>query len=649
MREFLKSLGLPRPSHQLLSTIHHITRGLPLFIQEIVNHLIQKGNLQERKDHFVANYASIAMVSLPQDIQSAFAIRVKNLSETCRQTLTTASVLGEHFSLDRLDIVSNLHIEELLDALEEELHQRLIFEEEEAFQFSHALIRQAFYKELSAVRRRRIHLKIAQALEQMDETSVDEYLLEIAYHLVEAGNQAEPSQLVRYARRAGHQAFSIFAWSDAARYYEAALGAAKALDMSPQDMAELHYLAGLSHYRNTDVGPVLDHYDKAINLYRISGNIRELAKTLVEQTVTHITLSSIPLGTLADLQPLQEMLEKLGDDEPALRGRIATVMSQSYRIARQPEEARLMAENALEIGQSIQDDYLCADACTSLSLAHFNGMDVQAAFNSLKTAQMYASRTTDLILQSWPIGRLPLSQALLGNLHEAEESALQSVDFTIQTQAWGENSLAHSHLASIAVAKGHFEIAKQRAHETMLMVDRSLYPWGGMRALPALACACAMLGQATEAKEALDTLAEPGRLFASPDPVTQHFASTFRFLSSLYAEQPLHVSIESLSDNLLSVVSSDTYSLAPLCALIEIGAYTNTTAVIDNPYNLLLQALQGGALFTTGWIFLIPRILGVADACYQRWDKSAVFLLEAIEQATRADAKPELARSYREP
>ncbi len=305
-----------------------------------------------------------------------------------------------------------------------------------------------------------------------------------------------------------------------------------------------------------------------------------------------------------------------------------------------------MAENALEIGQSIQDDYLCADACTSLSLAHFNGMDVRAALTSLQTARMYASRTTDLILQSWPLGRLPLSQTLLGKLDEAEDAALQSSDLTIKIQAWSENSLALSHLASIAVAKGNFAVAKQRAHETMLMVDRSLYPWSGMRALPALACAHALLGQVAEAEQALDTLANPGQLFASPEPVSQNFANTFRLLSNLYADLSPDTSVEDVAENLLRVVSSDTYSLAPLCALIEIGDYTNTTAIMDTPYKMLSQALHRGALFTTGWMFLIPRILGLANACYERWDESSTLFLEAIEQATRADAKPELARSY---
>ena len=180
----------------------------------------------------------------------------------------------------------------------------------------------------------------------------------------------------------------------------------------------------------------------------------------------------------------------------------------------------------------------------------------------------------------------------------------------------------------------------------MLIANRSLYPWGGLRALPALACAHAWRGQVMEVEQALNTLTEPDGLFPSPDSIRQCFVEAFRLLTYLYTDRSFSVSVEELAENILSVTSSDTYSLAPLCTLIEIGDDTNTTAILDEPYTVLSQAFTNGVVFTTGWMFLIPRILGIAESRRRHWEQGKTLFLQAIETATQADAKPELARSY---
>jgi predicted ATPase len=110
----------------------------------------------------------------------------------------------------------------LLCLVEEAMRQRLFLSEGQTFQCAHQLIRHVFYSEPSGARRQRIHQQIAQSLERLYATNLEAHILELAHHLVRAGPAAEGE----YARRAGNQAVARFAWSDAARYYEAALAAA---------------------------------------------------------------------------------------------------------------------------------------------------------------------------------------------------------------------------------------------------------------------------------------------------------------------------------------------------------------------------------------------------------------------------------------
>ena len=137
-------------------------------------------------------------------------------------------------------------------------------------------------------------------------------------------------------------------WSDAAQYYEAALLAAESIAHFPvRDRAELHFPAGLARYWDMDAGPALAHYEAAIADYRVAGELRGLARALMEQARTRYTLASVPLGTLVDVQPLEVALEALGEGETELHGSILAVMSGAYSTARQQDNAKKVAQRVV--------------------------------------------------------------------------------------------------------------------------------------------------------------------------------------------------------------------------------------------------------------------------------------------------------------
>ena len=617
--ELVQGLGLVRPSHQLVATINAATQGNPLFIQEVLHHLVQQEALQERGG-YVITAVSPSDLQLPEHVTGAIAARIQGLSEDCRQLLTLASCLGERFSLQVLGAVSRASEEALLVLLEEGMHQRILLSGGQTFQFVHSLIRHVFYHAPSAARRQRIHQQIAQTLEQLYADSLDEHILEIAHHLVRAGPVATVTTVVEYARRAADQAFAVFAWDEAAYYYEAALSAAESTGhLSTHDRADLHYWAGLAHYWNQDVGPCLDHYEKAIAAYRLADDVRGFAQALMGKTHTQFTLASVPLGTLADLQPLEDVLAALGDREPELRGHILAIMAEVYRQARQSANAQERAQRALEIGQSLKDDRLCARASSALALAYINGLHLREALEGWQQALDYAQRTNDLILQGWPLQRMPLALTLQGRLDEAETVALEACALTRKTSDWGDYSVALSHLTSLAVVRGDFEATESRAHETMLMVYRSRYPWGGFRSLCALAGARALRGAWAEAEDALDILVEPGHVFEDAGPIITVFARVFRQLLRVQS-QAVTEALEPLAADLMRVVRTDTYSLGPLCALVELGDLMAAPSIAELPYQALSLAAERGALFSSGWMYLLPRILGVIATLNRQWD-----------------------------
>jgi class 3 adenylate cyclase/tetratricopeptide (TPR) repeat protein len=316
-----------------------------------------------------------------------------------------------------------------------------------------------------------------------------------------------------------------------------------------------------------------------------------------------------------------------------------------YRNARQGEKAEAMARRALDIGQRLGDHHLSARASSALALAHLNGRQIKEALECYRSAFAYARRTDDLWLQGWPLQRMPLPLIVLGQLAEAEQVALEACALTRTTHDWGDYSVASSHLASIAVAKGQFEAAESQAHETVLMVYRSGYFWGGVRVLSALACARALRGAWAEAEDALDMLVHPDQAFHEAGPAFHAFAQAFRRLIRMYSGT-VERGIEPFAAELLRVARSDTYSLAPLCALVELGDGMRAPKLVEPAQQAPAQAAARGVVFSSGWMFLIPRILGVAATLNRHWGTAEAHFREAIEVASRIGARPELGRSY---
>ena len=646
--ELVQGMGLLRPSHQLIATISEVTQGNPLFVQEVLHHLIRQDALEERGGSVVST-AAAADLPLPAQVTSAIVARLHGLSEGCRRVLTLASFLGESFSFQTLGAVSGLSEDELLNLLEEGVRQHLLRSEGQTFQFVHSLIRQVFYHEPSGARRQRLHRQIAETLQCLYAEDLDAHVLEIAHHLVRAGQAADLETVAAYARRAGDRAFTAFAWSEAARYYEAALSAAEATgQLSPHDRAELHYWAGLAHYRDQDAGPSLEHYAKAIETYRLTGNIRGLAQALMDKTRIHYSLASVPFGILVDVTPLEETLEALGDSEPGLRGRISSILSGAYWVARQADKAEELALRALKLGQHLGDDRLCALASFQLGLAQLQDLRAREGVESWRNAVTYARQADDLWLQSLPLSRMPQALASLGRLDEAEAVGLSVCELTRETHAWGDHSFALAVLASVAVARGDFVTAERRAHEALLMMSRSGYSWSGALALPTLACARALRGTLVEANDALDLLVEPGRVFAEIGSVFRALTRALRQLVRAYAGAYDEVRLELEASPDLDVAKGpvDFSSLACFCALAETADVLGAPSMAERAYRALLLAAGQGMLFPSRWIVLIPRVLGVAATVNRWWDTAEAHFREAIKTATRIGTRPELGRSY---
>lgn len=165
------------PSEGLVAAVHRETDGNPLFVEELLRLLAQEGCLES------ADEAASWRLPIPRGVKQVIGRRLDHLSEDCKRVLTVASVLGREFNPDVLNRVIALSGDRLLDALDGAASERVVTEAPGApghLRFSHALVRDVLYDDLSPTRRVRLHRQIGEAIEVLYATNLNSHLPELA-------------------------------------------------------------------------------------------------------------------------------------------------------------------------------------------------------------------------------------------------------------------------------------------------------------------------------------------------------------------------------------------------------------------------------------------------------------------------------------
>src|SRR5262249_38860314 len=221
--------------------------------------------------------------------------------------------------------------------------------------------------------------------------------------------------VIAVARRAGDRAFAGAAFREASRFYQAALAAGgDGSRLSVLERAELHYRAGLASFREQDVGPCLENYERAVAGFREAGDLRGLALALMGRTRAYFTLASVGYGTLIDPQPLQQVAERAEAEYPVLCGLVRAELSQVFWTACESEKAREMGTLALDTARRERDDELAAESHRALALVSSQTMDVGDVLANLEAGLACARRASNDWLESQLLQRLPLPLLLPG-------------------------------------------------------------------------------------------------------------------------------------------------------------------------------------------------------------------------------------------
>ena len=161
---------------------------------------------------------------MPESVRLVVGRRLERLGTDAQKALAAGAVVGRGFPFSMLEEITDVDSGRLLDIVEEAEAARVIVPEERDgevhYSFAHELIRQTLLSGLSLLRRQRLHLAVANAMERVHK---DGRPSEIAHHLLQAGAAADTERTLGYLERAADQAMESAAFEEALRAIDDAL------------------------------------------------------------------------------------------------------------------------------------------------------------------------------------------------------------------------------------------------------------------------------------------------------------------------------------------------------------------------------------------------------------------------------------------
>jgi DNA-binding CsgD family transcriptional regulator/tetratricopeptide (TPR) repeat protein len=225
VRSMLAELGRPHPPAALVDAVYSETEGNPFFVHQVFDWFADEGRLFDASGAWRSKL-EVGPADVPRSIRFVIGRRLARLGPECRRALATAAVLGRIFDFDLLRTMLDIADEALLDVLEEaEVAHIVVSDERGRLAFGHELTRQTLLATMTALRRQRLHLHAAEAMNVSYAGAIDARLAEIADHYRQAGAAADPAELFDYAVRAGEQALEVRAFEESVRLFGEALGA----------------------------------------------------------------------------------------------------------------------------------------------------------------------------------------------------------------------------------------------------------------------------------------------------------------------------------------------------------------------------------------------------------------------------------------
>jgi predicted ATPase len=625
------------PSPGVIAALHRETEGNPLFVSEVVRMLVEEDGFGR------VGIDPLGRLPIPETVRAVIGRRVERLSPECARVLRLASVIGREFDIGTLATIAGTTTEQLLTILDESSTVRVtsvVPVSVDRLRFSHALIRDAFYRSLPTPQRQQLHRELASVLERRHRSQLDDHIAEIAHHSYAALPAGDVEEAARYARRAGDRALSMYGYEDAIRFFHMSLDALRSSSTSSDvDRCDLLLALGEAQDRAGDLGSARATYLEAAELARRRMLPVQLARAAIGYGGRFVWGRSANDPTLRPL--LQDALAMLDPADSPERVRLLGRLACACRGESDRNIAASMSASALEMAHRLGDSSAIAYARVShngatywydnvserLERAFSESAEAAASADKERLLSLHLDRTSALL----ELGRISAAERCL------DELARLADEIREPAYIW----MATSIRVLLALMRGEFAIAEQ-----LMLQERQVGD-------PALTAECMVAHRAHEGwlRKQLGRFDDLETFMVESAEVIWWYPLFRCFLAEWYADVDDAVAARAAfdliaADDFAGLLPRDNEWLLGATVLADVCCYLDDD---EHAEMLYAELLPFAHLNATGIPELsrgsVSRALGALAGTLGRFDDADRHFHEALGANRRLGARPWIART----
>lgn len=467
--EFLaRAIGRPAPS-DLISELYARTEGIPLFLVEATRLLEERGELAHPER--IPRHG----VTLPARAVDLIQRALDGLSPECTRLLELGAVIGRELVVPTLARVAGVERADVLERLDEAIAVGVLEEVEAGvgrYRFGHALFQETLYDGLKPGARARAHLAVARTLEHRHGEDLEAVLSELAHHHHRSLAVGDPERAFELATRAAHAADQLYAFEETAAHYEQALDALDLCErVDPTRRLRTLLALGEAHRLSGDRPRRLEVFAQALECARAL----EDAGAFVRAAIGFCDLSE---WSAPDPRAPAIVREALACADPEDWVGLARLTTRSaYLVVQRRAEAEPIGRRAALLARKSGDDEALQEALYVLHyvIAGPDGLDERGQLieELVAAAEPCANRDAAVIAAL----DLSCDRLMLGDLAGARRFRTRASrlagDHASPSMRWHQTVWD----AGLALLRGDFADAEQRAHDALLLGRRIGHPF----------------------------------------------------------------------------------------------------------------------------------------------------------------------------
>jgi tetratricopeptide (TPR) repeat protein len=593
---------------ELAVAVHRETNGNPLFVQELLRHVIREGGDTSS--------------AVPPSVRALADRRLEPFSPEARHVLSVASVMGDDIDISVLADVAGLDEDELLTALDSATEAGIFREEPGArahYSFVHSVVRATLYDELDPDERAHLHHLVGESWERRHGDRTEDHLPLLAHHFVRGG--VDQARAAYYAMRAGDRAIEQLADDEAIDLYRRALDLLVEVE-DDRRRADILVRLGSAQRRRGEAEFRATLFEAA-ELARRTG----ASELLVQAALANFrsTLSALEAVDDERVALLEEALSVIEPGDSAERAQLLAHLAMELLVGDNFDRRDELSGEALTIARRLDDPYTLGEVLSYRCCAIGHARTFDERRRLLIEQQELAARLGDPNLDA--LAAFDRYKMLLAEHDRAEADRMlnRALDAAEATQLPRLRWMAAAARANRAFLADHYEDADRLLSDAIQIGQDAGQP-------DAFLVYAWQLGLVRFFQGRLPALEA---LFAAGTEASPELVGFSAGMAVLYVElgrvDEANAVLDHLASDGFASIPDDPIWLSSVAFCTHAGGRLDHRASAPKLFELL--APYSGLMISEGPSFLgaVDRYLGVAATVLERWDEANEFFQRALD------------------